>query len=100
MTDYLFAMTGPQDVQLGTGRGHLAGVVVTTTEATPGACQVYDYAGAGPPTGDTIFVVVVNNQYEVTHLFNDRYAPRFADGAWLHLSDDCYAMLWVHIPDV
>jgi hypothetical protein len=42
--------------------------------------------------------VMANSSHEVTHLFNDRYAPRFNDGLWLHLSDGCYAILWAHFP--
>jgi hypothetical protein len=98
MPDYYSVYTGPQDLLLGTGKGHLAGVIVTTTEATSGACTVYDYTGAGPPTGPKIFNVVVNSSNPMVSLFNDRFAPRFNDGAWLHLSDHCYAMIWFHIP--
>ncbi len=98
MTDYILCYTGPQDIQIDTGKGHLAGVVVTSVSATPGACELYDYAGAGPPDGPVIYNVMINSGYEITHLFNDRYAPRFNDGLWLHLSDDCYAILWAHFP--
>ena len=99
MTDYIKVYVGPQDCQVeSAGKGHLAGAVVTCSDETSGACELYDYAGAGPPTGPIIYAVVVNNQYEITHLFNDRYAPRFNTGLWLHLSDHCYAILWAHFP--
>ncbi len=100
MTDYLLCYNGPQDIQIDVGKGHLAGVVVTSVSSTPGACELFDYAGAGPPDGPTIYITVVNANYEITHLFNDRYAPRFNDGLWLHLSDDCYAMIWAHFPKI
>ncbi len=98
MPDYLLCYNGPQDVEIDAGQGHLAGVVVTSTVATPGSCQLYDYAGAGPPTGPTIYLAMINSTYQITHLFNDRYAPRFKQGLWLHLSVDCYAMIWAHFP--
>lgn len=101
MTDYVLCYYGPQDVQIESpGVGHVAGVIVSTTEATPGACELYDYAGAGPPTGPLIYCVMVTDQYCVTHLFNDRYAPRFKEGLWLHLSDHCYLTLYAHFPKV
>jgi hypothetical protein len=99
MPDYILCYTGPQDVQVEfAGKGHVAGVIISTTESTSGACSLYDYAGAGPPTGPLIYNVVLNNQYFITHLFNDRYAPRFNDGLWLHLSDKCYLILYAHFP--
>ena len=94
MSDYFFCYTGPQDIQLDVGKGHVPGVVVTTTEAASGACSLYDYNGAGPPIGPKIFDVMVNASTPITLLFNDRYAPRFKTGVWLHLSDHCYAMIW------
>jgi hypothetical protein len=101
MSDYVLCFTGPQDCQVEfPGQGHLAGVVVTSDSATPGACSLYDYAGGAPPTGPKIYDVIVNSAYQVTHLFNDRYAPRFKQGLWLHLSEHCYAILWAHFPKI
>jgi hypothetical protein len=101
MTDYIVCYTGPQDVLIDTGKGHLPGAIITTNlDATSGACTMYDYTGAGPPTGPQIFNVLVTNSAPMTCYFNDRFAPRFHDGLWLHLSDHCYAMIWYHIPTV
>jgi hypothetical protein len=98
MTDYIDLKTPNQDVQLHTGKGHIAGVIVTSTSTTPDSCTLYDYAGAGPPTGPKIFEVMNNCNAPNTLLFNDRYAPRFHDGVWLHLGANCYATFWIHIP--
>jgi len=98
MTDYLTVYTPDQDVQVDTGKGHVAGVVVSSTSTTPGAMELYDYAGAGPPTGPGILLVSVTAYSPVILLFNDRFAPRFADGLWLHLASDCYLTLWHHVP--
>lgn len=98
MTDYVLVYIGPQDVQIDTGKGHLAGVMVTSGVVASGTITVYDYAGAGPPTGPKIYEAVINMAYPLITLFNDRYAPRFHDGGWLHLSDDLYATIWIHFP--
>jgi hypothetical protein len=102
MTDYFTCYTGPQDILMTTGKGHLAGVIVTSTcaDTAPGACSVYDYSGGGPPNGPKIFDVMVNAIAPMVTLFNDRYAPRFRSGVWLHLLDHCYAMIWYHVPTI
>ncbi len=99
MTDYIILYTPDQNLQVVTGAGHLPGVIVTSTSGTPAACSIFDYAGAGPPAiTDKIFEVMVNNQYPVVILFNDRFAPRFHDGVWLTLGNNLYATLYVHVP--
>ncbi len=98
MTDYLSCFTPDQDAQVDTGKGHVAGALVTSTSATSGACSLYDYAGAGPPDGPKILEVMVNSNAPLTLLFNDRYAPHFKDGLWLHSSAEVYVTLWFHIP--
>jgi hypothetical protein len=100
MTDYCVCYTGAVDDVLETGKGHLAGVIVTSTSAVSGACSLYDESTSGAPTGPKIYEVMVNANSPVITLFNDRYAPRFHEGIYLHLSDDCYAMIWFHIPPV
>jgi len=99
MTDYLTCFTPDQDVQINTGKGHVAGVVLSSTSTTPGALQLFDYAGAGPCTGPSILLVSVTAYSPVVLLFNDRFAPRFHDGLWLQLSTDCYLTIWHHIPN-
>ena len=99
MPDYLSTFPPDQDVQVDIGKGHVAGLVLTSTSTTPGACELYNYVGVGPPDiSDAIFVASVTAYSPVICLFNDRFAPRFPDGLWLHLSADCYLTLWHHVP--
>jgi len=100
MADYLTCYTPGTDVQVDTGKGHVAGVLLSSTSTTPGAFVLYDYAGASPPTGPAILMASVTAYSPVILLFNDRFAPRFSDGLWLHLSADCYLTLWHHLPKV
>ncbi len=97
MADKLYLFTPEQNLQVDTGKGHLAGVIATSTSTTSGAVSVYDYAGAGPPD-EKIFEVMVTAPQPVIILFNDRYAPRFQDGVWLISSANIYVTLYVHIP--
>lgn len=98
MTDYILVYVGPIDQMIDTGKGHVAGVMVTSDQAAVGAITIYDYNGAGPPDGPKIYEAIVNQAYPLVTLFNDRYSPRFNDGAWLHLSDGLYATIWIHFP--
>ena len=99
MTDKRYIFTPEQDLQVDTGKGHLAGVIVSSVSSTSGVCTVYDYAGAGPPEiTDKIFEIVINANNPAIILFNDRYAPRFYSGVWLFSAADVYVTLFVHIP--
>ncbi len=98
MADLLDIYTPDQNVQVHTAKGHLAGVVVTSTSSTSGACTLYDYDGAGPPDGPKIFEVMVCANAPVIILFNDRYAPRFHDGLWLISGNNVYCSIWHHHP--
>ncbi|HSB65035.1 MAG TPA: hypothetical protein VLD65_00560 [Anaerolineales bacterium] len=97
MADKLYLYTPTQNLQVDTGKGHLAGVIATSDSTTAGAVTIYDYAGAGPPS-EKIFEVIVTAPMPVILLFNDRYAPRFQDGVWLISSDHVYVTMFVHIP--
>jgi hypothetical protein len=99
MADKLICYTPSQDVQVDTGQGHIAGIIVTSDSATVGACTLYDYIGGGPPSGKLIDVIV-NQAYPIILLMNDRYAPRFRSGLWLHLSAHCYLTMWYHMPKI
>jgi hypothetical protein len=99
MADKRYIFTPNQDLQVDTGKGHLAGAIVSSTSAVSGACTVYDYAGMGPPLiTQKIFEIMVNANNPVIILYNDRFAPRFYSGVWLHSSADVYVTLFVHIP--
>ncbi len=98
MPDYITCYMPDTDVQVDSGKGHVAGIVLTSTVTTPGAMELYDYSGAGPPTGPGILLCSVTAYTPVVLLFNDRFSPRFIDGLWLHLSSDCYLTLWHHLP--
>jgi hypothetical protein len=98
MADLLDIYTPNQNVQVDTRKGHLAGMIVTSTSTTPTACTLYDYEGAGPPTGPKIFEVMVSAYAPVIILFNDRYAPRFQDGLWLISGNNIYTSIWHHHP--
>ena len=98
MADLLDIYTPTQNLQVAQGKGHLAGVIVTSSSSTAGGCTLFDYSGVGPPDGPKIFSVVVCNGAPVVALFNDRFAPRFHDGLWLISSADVYCMIWHHHP--
>jgi hypothetical protein len=100
MADYLTSFTPSQNLLIDTGQGHVAGIIVTSDSATPGACTLYDYTGNGPPTGPVLITVIANYYSPIILMMNDRFAPRFHDGLWLYLSDHCYLTLWHHMPKV
>jgi hypothetical protein len=100
MADKLICYTPSQDVLVDTGQGHIAGLILTSDSATVGACTLYDYAGAGPPTGPKLMDMIVNSSYPIVLFLSDRYSPRFHSGLWLHLSDHCYLTLWWHMPKI
>ena len=96
MVDYITVYTPDQDVQVNTGKGHVAGIVLTSSSQLPGACELYDCIGS-PPSAP-ILLAAVTAYSPVVLLFNDRFAPRFNTGLWLHLSTDCYLTIWHHVP--
>lgn len=99
MTDKLYIYTPDQNLQVDTGKGHLAGVIITSTSLTgPKGCTIFDYAGAGPPS-EKIFEVMVNAYTPVIIFFNDRYAPRFQDGVWLIAGAEVYVTMYLHMPN-
>ncbi|NJD58676.1 MAG: hypothetical protein C3F13_18040 [Anaerolineales bacterium] len=98
MADLLDIYTPDQDLQVYAGKGHVAGVMVSSTSTTSGACTLYDYAGVGPPDGPKVFEVMVCANAPVIVLFNDRYSPRFHNGLWLISSADVYVSIWHHHP--
>ncbi len=98
MVDKLYIYTPNQNIQVDTGKGHLAGVIATSDSlTTPGAVAVYDYAGAGPPS-EKLYECIVTGPYPLVMLFNDRFAPRFQDAVWLVSSAHVYVTLFVHMP--
>jgi hypothetical protein len=98
MGDKLITYTPNQDILVDTGKGHVAGLVITSTSTTAGACDLFDYVGAGPPTGPKIFTGMGSIYSPLAILFNDRYSPRFNAGLWLHLSANMYLTMWYHMP--
>lgn len=98
MADIVVGYAGPQNVQVDTGKGQLAGLVVTADQAAPVSIVLWDYAGAGPPAGTKFFEAVVCQSYPLVLFFQDRYSPRFTNGAWLVLTDGLYATLWFSFP--
>jgi len=100
MADKLITYTPDHDVQVDTGKGHIAGLVITSTSTTAGACDLFDYVGAWPPSGPKIFTAMASIYAPVILLMNDNYSPRFNDGLWLHLSSNMYLTMWYHMPKV
>ena len=98
MADKLYLYNPTQNLQVDTGKGHLAGVIITCDDqAAAGAVTIYDYAGGGPPS-EKIFEVVVTAPIPIIIFFNDRYAPRFQDGLWLISTDHVYVTMYAHMP--
>jgi hypothetical protein len=75
-----------------TGPGYIAGLIVTNSNAAAETVTIYDAVTAVAPK---IFEAHVNTNSPLIIFFSDKYAIRFAVGAYLVLAADLTATLWV-----
>ncbi len=96
MADHREIYVADQSVLAYTGKGHVTGIVVTSSSTTAGGCQISDsLVEAG---GTKIFECVVSSYHPVIIFFKDAYSPRFTDGLYVHLGADVYATIYYHTP--
>ncbi len=75
---------------LHTGKGQLAGVVLTCSSGNATATFYDNTAGSGTK----IFEASVTYLTPLVIFFGDRYAPRFATGLYLTLAANLFAVVW------
>ncbi len=78
-----------------TGKGHLTGILVSTTSATAVGCICYDATTDGG--GAKLFEMMVTDQSPVVIWFKDQYAPRFSTGLFIHLGLGMYATVYCRV---
>jgi hypothetical protein len=77
-----------------TGKGHVTGMIVTSSETEAGGCMLYDAPtdSGGPKIFECMVTVYGPQQY----FFKDQFSPRFHDGLFIHLGVGVYATIYVH----
>jgi hypothetical protein len=77
-----------------TGKGHVAGLIATTT-ADDMAIILYDALNNTNPA-TKIFKMAFNSTTPIQIFFTDRYAPRFHTGLYLEMTDPTQVTIWCH----
>ena len=96
MADVVTVQAASQNKQLTTSPGAVAGLVITSTSATPTSLALYDYDGAGPPS-TKIFEAMVGSDGPLVVFFADRFAPRFTAGLWLISGANLSVTIWYYV---
>lgn len=75
-----------------TGKGHVAGLVASTTAAN-GGITLRDGLDASYPK---MFQVAFDSAHPFMVFFNDRYSPRFYTGLYLEITAATQITIWLH----